>query len=178
MERLHRQCGNGIDDCNVQRSLRNPDHRLAWSPRFRDRSGHWLCCQSRGSLLAHELYAELCPTAAPVVQWTGGTNLPGQLWRRVLLERHLVPHSSPPVLQLKSELGQSATKIGCSVGRPTLPAGCYGGFNVRSQSLAAMVCRRPVGGSCTDPNAEYDVTCNAVVDCVYDCDGECNPVSC
>lgn len=68
--------------------------------------------------------------------------------------------------------------VWCSVGRPPLLAGCYGGFNVRSQSLASMVCRTPVGGSCTDPNAEYDVTCNAVVDCIYDCDGECNPVSC
>ncbi len=68
--------------------------------------------------------------------------------------------------------------VWCSVGRPTLPAGCYFGNYVRSQSLASMVCRRPVGGSCTDPNAEYDVTCNAVVDCIYNCDGECNPVSC
>jgi len=68
--------------------------------------------------------------------------------------------------------------VWCSVGRPTLPAGCYFGNYVRSQSLASMVCRKPVAGSCTDPNAEYDVTCNAVVDCIYDCDGECNPVSC
>lgn len=68
--------------------------------------------------------------------------------------------------------------VWCSVGRPTLPSGCYFGVYVRSQSLASMVCRKPVAGSCTDPVAEYDVTCNAVVDCIYDCDGDCNPVSC
>lgn len=66
--------------------------------------------------------------------------------------------------------------VWCSVGR-VLPKGCYFGVYVHSQSVGSTTCRE-IAKSCTDPDSTYDVSCNAEVDCIYDCDGECNPKAC
>ena len=64
----------------------------------------------------------------------------------------------------------------CTVGRGITP-GCYGGRQVLFQTLASAVCRT-TGADCTNPTAEYDVTCNALVECVYNCSGRCVPSRC
>lgn len=64
----------------------------------------------------------------------------------------------------------------CTVGSGIAP-GCYFGRQVLSQTLASAVCRTS-GADCTNPTAEYDVTCNALVECVYNCSGRCIPSRC
>ncbi|HRI72095.1 MAG TPA: putative metal-binding motif-containing protein, partial [Polyangium sp.] len=66
----------------------------------------------------------------------------------------------------------------CIVGSG-LPPGCYGGYVIQSQSLLDAHC--VAGGSsgqCTDPDALWSITCVNAVHCVYQCDGQCIPISC
>lgn len=74
---------------------------MARSPRFRDRSGHWLCCQSGGSTLAHELHARLCATSAPTLDlWTRICALLGLLRGRALLPRNVLSGKNSEAVDL------------------------------------------------------------------------------
>lgn len=66
----------------------------------------------------------------------------------------------------------------CVVGSG-LPPGCYGGYLIQSQSIADAHCVSVgSGGQCTDQDALWSITCNNAVNCVYQCDGQCIPLSC
>jgi hypothetical protein len=65
----------------------------------------------------------------------------------------------------------------CIVGRG-LPAACYSGRFYYEQQLARMSCIGPVNGSCFDPQSWWLVTCDARIDCTFDCAGTCQPTSC
>ncbi len=64
----------------------------------------------------------------------------------------------------------------CTVGSGISP-GCYFGKQVLYQTLSSAVCRSS-GADCTNPTSEYNVTCNALVECVYTCSGRCIPITC
>jgi hypothetical protein len=66
----------------------------------------------------------------------------------------------------------------CSIGT-NWPAMCWEGTYYYLQSLASQFCLSVgSGGSCYDSNAVWSVTCDALVDCVYDCSGQCVPAAC
>lgn len=65
----------------------------------------------------------------------------------------------------------------CSIGSGA-PAGCYSGRYIVFQRLAGSLCVAPVAGSCTDPESTHHVTCDSWVTCLYDCEGNCKPISC
>ena len=65
----------------------------------------------------------------------------------------------------------------CSVGT-ALPVGCYFGRKVVYQTIKSSSCAVPASGSCYNPDAVWEVTCNVWVECRYNCDGNCVPISC
>ncbi len=65
----------------------------------------------------------------------------------------------------------------CSVGT-ALPVGCYFGRKVVYQTIKSSSCAVPVAGSCLGSDAIWEVTCNTWVECRYNCDGNCVPISC
>lgn len=66
----------------------------------------------------------------------------------------------------------------CTVGHG-LPEQCYEGTYYYYQTLQGSSCSS-VGssGTCFDDDAWYWVTCNALVDCIYNCSGQCIQASC
>lgn len=68
--------------------------------------------------------------------------------------------------------------VWCCAGWACSPQ-CFQGTYYYSQSLAGQSCAAAgSGGSCYDPDATWLVTCNALIDCVYDCSGNCIPAGC
>jgi hypothetical protein len=66
----------------------------------------------------------------------------------------------------------------CSVGTQ-LPAQCYDGTYCYYQSLVDSACWSVgSGGSCDDNDAWWRVTCNTLIDCTYDCNGQCVRTQC
>jgi hypothetical protein len=66
----------------------------------------------------------------------------------------------------------------CSVGHG-LPAQCFQGTYFYYQTLQSSSCSS-VGsnGTCYDNDAWWWVTCNSLVDCIYDCSGQCVKADC
>lgn len=50
--------------------------------------------------------------------------------------------------------------------------------HAQSSAAGKYIYELASSGQCTDPDAWWWVTCNSVVDCVYDCNGSCNPLGC
>ena len=66
----------------------------------------------------------------------------------------------------------------CGVGTVSPPR-CVMGRYFYSQSFVSQLCwTTGSSGSCYDNNAWWYVTCNSLIDCVYDCNGQCVPSSC
>jgi hypothetical protein len=66
----------------------------------------------------------------------------------------------------------------CSVGS-SLPQMCYEGTYYYSQYLVSQYCQRTgSGGSCYDNDALWGVTCKSLVDCIYNCSGQCVKADC
>lgn len=66
----------------------------------------------------------------------------------------------------------------CSVGT-SLPPMCYEGTYYFYQYLTNYYCTSGgSSGSCYDSNAWWWVTCQALVDCIYDCSGQCVKAGC
>ncbi len=66
----------------------------------------------------------------------------------------------------------------CSVGTQ-LPAMCWEGTYYYQQSLVSQYCMSVgSGGSCYNPDAWWNVTCRSLVDCIYNCSGQCVKADC
>jgi hypothetical protein len=66
----------------------------------------------------------------------------------------------------------------CSIGT-NWPAMCWEGTYYYEQSFESGACiSLGSGGSCYNSDAWWRVTCNARVDCVYDCSGTCQQTTC
>lgn len=98
-------------------------------------------------------------TCAPVCDPRVGTH--GQTWIQGLAYSEYVYHGG-----------------WCSIGT-NWPAMCFDGVYYYSQSLASQYCVSVgSGGSCYDSDAVWSVTCDSLVDCVYDCSGQCVTADC
>ena len=66
----------------------------------------------------------------------------------------------------------------CSIGTHWPPM-CFQGTYYYNQQLVGQSCAS-VGsnGSCYDPDAWWNVSCNSLIDCVYNCNGQCEPAGC
>lgn len=83
-------------------------------------------------------------------------------------------HGQAPMWQ-QSNAKWSFHDVWCSIPW-NVPPQCVQGNYTYSQSLVGATCITvPRGGTCVDPSAEYSVICVGSVDCVYDCNGVCNP---
>ena len=66
----------------------------------------------------------------------------------------------------------------CTIGNG-LPAQCWQGTYFYYQNLQSSYCSSVgSGGSCYDGDAWWWVTCNALVDCIYNCSGQCVKADC
>lgn len=66
----------------------------------------------------------------------------------------------------------------CGVGT-SYPQQCYEGTYYYSQYLVSQYCQKTgSSGSCYDNDALWGVTCKSLVDCVYDCSGQCVKADC
>lgn len=69
----------------------------------------------------------------------------------------------------------------CSIGT-NWPEMCWNGTYYYSQGINSQtppVCFSPgSGGSCYNPDAWWRVTCDALVECIYDCSGTCVQATC
>ena len=66
----------------------------------------------------------------------------------------------------------------CGVGT-SYPQQCYEGTYYYSQYLVSQYCQSTgSSGSCYDNDALWGVTCKSLVDCVYDCSGQCVKADC
>ena len=66
----------------------------------------------------------------------------------------------------------------CTVGHG-LPEMCWEGTYFYYQYLVSNTCSSGgSSGSCYDPDAWWWVTCNSLVDCIYDCSGQCVKADC
>lgn len=66
----------------------------------------------------------------------------------------------------------------CSIGT-SYPAMCWQGTYYYNQSIVDSYCSAVgSGGSCYNADAWWQVTCSSQVDCVYDCNGVCQPSDC
>ncbi|WP_224367487.1 hypothetical protein [Hyalangium versicolor] len=123
-----------------------------------------------GELQAEEVQAEAAQAgAAEGTQEQGDTSALACDWRVGLHNSMWITDTSYGQFQYYS--------VWCTVGRG-LPAACYSGRYYYEQQLASTSCVGPVNGSCNDPQATWLVTCNARIDCTYDCAGICQPTSC
>jgi hypothetical protein len=68
--------------------------------------------------------------------------------------------------------------VWCSVGTLS-PAACWNGTYYYSQYIVNQFCSG-VGsnGSCYDPDASWSVSCNSLIDCTYNCSGQCVRTQC
>lgn len=66
----------------------------------------------------------------------------------------------------------------CSIGT-SYPAMCWQGTYYYNQSIVDSYCSAVgSGGSCYNADAWWQVTCSSQVDCIYDCNGVCQPSDC
>lgn len=107
----------------------------------------------------------------------------GWLFRDYWYQAHssCVPHTGQHG-QLWTTVGANAqwqyNQGWCTVGRG-LPQQCWEGTYYYYQDVQGSYCTSGGStGSCYDGDAWWWVTCNALVDCVYDCYGNCVQASC
>ena len=98
-------------------------------------------------------------TAASACHPLAGTH--GQMWMPVSANSQYVYHDG-----------------WCSVGNG-LPQQCWSGTYFYFQNLQSSFCSSVgSGGSCYDGDAWWWVTCDSLVDCIYDCSGQCVKADC
>ncbi|MEO6597916.1 MAG: hypothetical protein ABIP94_24500, partial [Planctomycetota bacterium] len=98
-------------------------------------------------------------TASYVCNWLNGAH--GQMWTSVSVNAQHAYHDG-----------------WCTVGHG-LPEQCFQGTYYYYQTLQSSYCSSGgSSGSCYDGDAWWWVTCNALVDCIYNCSGQCVQASC
>jgi hypothetical protein len=148
-------CGNvlspkGGNNACCDTSPYNPDFSICCGNVLSPKGGNNACC---GTVPYNTSYSNCCSSPE------AGT------------------HGQIPTTQSANGLYQFHD-VWCSIPW-NIPPQCVGGNFTKWQSVASQYCTSVgSGGSCTDPNAGWHVTCNALIDCIYDCNGTCNPVGC